>query len=350
MYDFHSLTLVTPLMMFLLWFLETGRIKSYWALLLPTLLVREDVAILLCFVGLYAILTRRPGWARLGWVTILVSITYFVVVKRFFMTSIDPLNGGPDSYGFAYYYEDLIPNKNGVGGLLVSFFSNPIFVLKTVLAEAKILYLLALFTPLAFAPLFARPGRVMLFWGLFFCLLASRAAVFSTHFQYSCIIIPIAFAIAPTALKQIEEGPFVQRHALDGPRYARALVAGAFVASLLASWKFGGIVENASFHGGFTPPARQLSEKDKETYAWIRTEVAKIPLQDSVGTTNRTGPHASNRPRAYHYGEHPEVEWAFIDENEAKSDDRHNKAVQKGDLELVSKHDHFAIYHRKKKP
>jgi hypothetical protein len=136
MYDFHSLTLVTPLIMFLLWFLETGRTKSYWALILPTLLVREDVTILLCFVGLYAILTRKPGWARLGWVTILISITYFVVVKRFFMTSIDPLNGGPDSYGFAYYYEDLIPNKNGVGGLLVSLFSNPIFVLKTVLAEA----------------------------------------------------------------------------------------------------------------------------------------------------------------------------------------------------------------------
>jgi hypothetical protein len=152
------------------------------------------------------------------------------------------------------------------------------------------------------------------------------------------------------ALKQIEEGPFVQRHGLDGPRYARALIAGALVASLLASWKFGGIFENASFHGGFTPPVRQLSEKDKETYEWIRTEVAKIPLQDSVGTTNRTGPHASNRPRAYHWGEHPEAEWAFVDENEAKGDDRFNKAVQRGDLELVSKHDRFVIYHRKKKP
>jgi uncharacterized membrane protein len=352
MYDFHSLTLVTPIALFLLYFLETGRLKSYAALLLPTLLVREDIAILLCFVGAYAIFTRRPALVRVGWITIFASVTYFVVVKRFFMTSIDPLNGGPNSYGFAYYYEDLIPNKNGEGGLLVSIFSNPVFVLKTVFAEAKILYLFALFSPLAFLPLCARPQRVMLVWGLFFCLLASRAAVFSTHFQYSCIIIPVAFASAPGALLQIEDGPFVARSGLEGLRFRRSLVAGAFVASVLCSWKFGGILDNASFHGGFTPPARTLTDKEKETYQWVRTEIAKIPLEDSVGLSNRTGAHASNRPRAYHYNEHPEADWAFIDENEVHGGelDRQKKALQRGELELVSRHDHFAIYHRTKKP
>jgi uncharacterized membrane protein len=191
----------------------------------------------------------------------------------------------------------------------------------------------------------------MLGWGLIFCLLASRSAVFSTHFQYSCILIPVAFAIAPTALRQIEDGSVVRRLGLDGRRFRRSVVFGAFVASMLTSWKFGGMFENATFHGGFGPAARTLTDKDRETYLWVRTEVAKIPLEDSVGLTNRTGPHASNRARAYHYHEHPEVDWAFVDDLELRGAelDRHNKAVQSGALELVSRHDHYSIYHRKKK-
>ncbi len=259
MYEFHSLTLVVPLMLWLLYFLESGRFKSYWLLLLPALLVREDVAILMCFVGLYAILSRRPRWTRLGWITILVSCVYFVVVKRFFMTSADVFNSGnKDAYSFAYYYDDLIPNHNGVGGMLISLLTNPVFVLKTTLGEPKILYLLTLFVPVVFLPFVARPGRVMLIWGLFFCLLASRGAVFSVHFQYSAIIIPIVFAVTPAALARVEDGGLVRVAGLDGARLRRSLLFAAFVASLLVSWKFGGLLENTTFRGGFTPPARAL--------------------------------------------------------------------------------------------
>jgi uncharacterized membrane protein len=350
MYEFHSLTLITPVALWMLYFLETGRHRAYWLLLLPTLLVREDIAILMCFVGGYAILSRRPGWARLGWITIAVSTIYFAIVKRFFMTSTDIFMSGKDSYSFAYYYDDLIPNHNSVAGLLVSLLTNPVFVLKTMLGEQKILYVLTLFVPLIFLPFFARPGRFMLAWGMLFCLLASRPAVYSIHFQYSCIIIPVAFAMLPEALRQIEEGRFVQARGLDGVRFRRALLAAGFATSLLISWKYGGILDNASFHGGFGPVARSLSEKDKETYAWIRSEVEKIPLEDSVGMTNRTGAHAANRRAAFFYPEHSDVDWVFIDETELRGGDldRHNKALQSGVLELVSKHDRFSIYRRKK--
>jgi uncharacterized membrane protein len=352
MYEFHSLTLIAPVALWMLYFLETGRHRAYWALLLPTLLVREDIAILMCFVGGYAILSRRRGWARLGWITILVSTIYFAVVKRFFMTSTDIFMSGKDSYSFAYYYDELIPNHNSVAGLLVSLLTNPVFSLKMMLVEQKLHYIVGLFVPLCFLPFFARPGRFMLSWGLLFCMLASRMAVFSIHFQYSCIIIPVAFALTPEALRQIEEGPFVRAHGLDGARYRRALLAAAFVMSLLTCWKFGGMVDNTSFHGGFSPPARTLTDKDKETYDWIRSEVAKIPLEDSVGMTNRTGAHAANRRAAFFYPEHSDVDWVFIDETELRGNDldRHNKAVQSGVFELVSRHDRFSIFKRKKPP
>jgi uncharacterized membrane protein len=346
MYEFHSLTLIAPVALWQLYFLEAGHKKLYWFFLLPTLLVREDIAILMCFVGGYAVLSRRPGWARIGWATALVSTVYFIVVKRFFMTSTDVFMSGPNSYSFAYYYDDLIPNHNGIAGMLMSLFSNPVFVLKTMLAEPKILFVFTLFVPLAFLPFLARPGRFMLSWGLAFCLLATRSAVYSIHFQYACIIIPVAFALVPEALKQVEDGPFVRAHGLDGPRFQRSLLAAAFVMSLLTSWKFGGILDNASFHGGFGPPARGLSEKDRETWAWIQGAVAKIPDDASVGTTNRAGAYVSSRREAYFFPEHTDVDWLFVDDNEVRSQE---KAIQ-GAFEQVDRHDRFVLYRRRKGP
>jgi hypothetical protein len=155
----------------------------------------------------------------------------------------------------------------------------------------------------------------------------------------------------PEALRQVEEGPFVRAHGLDGLRYRRALLFACLVMSLLASWKFGGISDNLSFHGGFGPPARALGDKDRETYAWLRAQVDKIPIHDSVAATNRTGAHISNRKGAYFYPEHSEVDWLVIEESEIRGADldRHNKAVQAGVFELVSRHDRFAVFRRKEK-
>jgi uncharacterized membrane protein len=350
MYEFHSLTLLTPVALTILYFLEAGDHRGYWLLLVPMLLVREDVSLLTCFIGAYAILSRRPQGARLGWITILICLVYFAIVKRFFMTSSDIFNSGKDSYSFAYYYEDLIPNHNGAKGFVISLLTNPIFVLKTALAEAKILYFLTLFLPLFFLPFFARPGRLMLAYGLFFCLLATRTAVFSVHFQYSSLLIPIAFALTPAALQQIEDGRLVRAAGLDGARYWRALLGAAFVASLLVSWKFGGILENATFRGGFAPVARTLSPKEKETIAWMQEQIGRIPESASVGTTNRVGAHVADRKDAVFYPEHVKVDYLFLDETELKSSDMEklNRSVRDGTFELVSRHEKLSVYRRKK--
>ncbi len=351
MYEFHSLALLTPVALWVLYTIEAGARRAYWLLLVPMLLVREDVPLLTCFIGAYSILSRRPGGARRGWITIVVCLAYFIVVKRVFMNSSDILNTGKESYSFAYYYEDLIPNHNGMKGFLLSLVTNPVFALKTAFAEAKVLYLLTLFLPLSFLPFFARPGRLMLGYGLFFCLLATRGAVFSVHFQYSSLLIPVAFALTPVALQQIGDGPFVRMTGLDGPRYWRGVLAAAFVASLLVSWKFGAVVNNATFRGGFSPVARSLSDKERDTYAWIRQQVDQIPSSASVGTTNRVGAFVADRREAFFFPEHQKADFLFLDENEVKGDgqDKLNKAVQAGVFELVSRHDRLSFYRRKKK-
>jgi uncharacterized membrane protein len=348
MYEFHSLSLIAPVLLTLLWLLEIGAYRAYYIVLAPALLCREDIALLMCFVGAYAIYTRKAKMVRLGWITILVSLVYFAVVKKFFMTSADIFMSGPEAYSFAYYYEDLIPNKNGLGGMLVTLATNPVFVIRNMLSEPKIHYMLVLFMPVLFLPAVAKPGRVMMLYGLLFTLLASRTAVYSPHFQYSCIILPVIFALTPTALRDIEDGRLSRALGLDGPRLSRALVAGAFTASLLVSWKFGGVLENTAFRGGFMKVSRSIDDKERETYAWVKENAAKIPRTAVVGTTNRLGAHVSNRRTAYFYPEHQNVDYLFIDEAELRGadTDRHRKAVAAGTFVLLARHQRLALYQR----
>ncbi|WP_437277087.1 DUF2079 domain-containing protein [Sorangium sp. So ce375] len=354
MYEFHSLALISPLVVWLLYFYETGRDRLYWVTLAVLLLCREDVALLMCFIGLYAIFDRRPGRTRLGRVTIATSLVYFVVVKLFFMTSAGIIMSGKDAYSFAYYYEELMPNRSGLGGMLVSLLTNPVFALKVLLEEPKILFLLQLFVPLCFLPFLAKPGRWMLAYGLLFCLLASRDAVFSIHFQYSSILFPIAFALTPIALKRVEGSAPAAYYGLDGRRLARALLAAMVVAAALMSWKFGGLVENASFRGGFSRVARKLTPDQEATYAWVRQQVEAIPPGAVVGATSKMGPHVSNRKEAYFYpGDRAAtVQYVLLDEAELKGKDleRHNAAVKRGELEEISRLKKMALFKRVKPP
>lgn len=353
MYEFHSLTLLSPLLLWVLYFLERGSFRAYFLMLIPTLLLREDVPLLLCFVGLYAIISRRPGYARVGWVTILVSLIYFVIAKVVLMPSPGIFMSGKEALSFAYYYEDLIPNKDGVKGLIVSVLTNPAYVLKHVFTEPKIRYFLTLFLPLAFLPFFARTSRVMLGYGMLFCFLATRTAVFSPAFQYSSVIFPVAFALVPTALRQIEDGRLPGALGLDGGRLSRSLLGAAFAASLLVSWKFGGILENEAFRGGFGRVTRRLSQEQQEVYAWVREAVERIPRGVSVGVTNRTGAHASNRKDVFFYpGQAVNQQWLLLDENELKDAERtkHQERVTRGEYALVSRYKNtkLALYERRK--
>jgi uncharacterized membrane protein len=346
MYEFHSLTLITPLLLWLLYFLEIGAMKRYFAVLVALLLCREDVSLLLCFVGGSAILSLRKDRIRAGSYTILLGIGYFILAKSAFMRS--TMLGG-----YSYYYEELIPEKKGVTQLLISLVTNPSFVFKLVLEEQKVIFLALLFLPLAFLPFAAKSGRIMLVYGFLFCLLASRDPVYSVHFQYTSVLFPIAFALTPAALQRIEDTGASALN-LSGPRLARALLGAGLVAGVLLGIKFGALAENASFRGGFNPVTRSLTKEQESRYAWLRQTIAKIPRNASVGATRKLGPHISNRSEAYiypykeGYPERP-ADYVIADEAELKDEalEAHRRALGRRELVEIARSGTFALFIRK---
>jgi len=316
MYEFHSLTLIAPLMLWLLFFLERRQWLGYGISMTLLLLCREDVPLLLCLVGVYGLLTRQAALVRAGWITILVSLVYMVSVRLLFMPSSAILNSGTKhAYSYEYYFRDLIPKGTGLRGLLSTFITNPVFVMEKAFANnKKILYLLQLLLPLGMLPLFAAKRRVMLLYGLGICLLASRPPVFSTHFQYSCTIFPIAFAILPSAIADMRNNGWQLRAlGIDSQRFSRAAVTFVLVATALSSFKFGGIVNNTAFKGGFARVTRTHSPATRKRYQAVRRMVDKIPPGASVAATNRLGPHISNRQHAYMLRQAKTTDYEFVD-------------------------------------
>ncbi len=351
MYEFHSLTLISPLLLWLLYFLETGATKRYYLTFVFLLLCREDVPLLLCFVGLYAILSGRPGAAKLGRNTIFFSIAYFIVAKGVFMHSRGLFNSGKNAYSYDYYYDQMNPGRKDIAGVLTSLFVNPIFALKIALDEPKVIWLCLIFLPLAFLPFFARKGRVMLIYGLMFTLLASRAPVFTVHFQYPSVIFPVAFMLTALTLRQVKEGSRSSYFDLEPKRLSNALLGAAFATTLLTSWKFGGILDNQSFKGGFVRVARGLNESQIANYEWVKQTSASIPKEARVAASPKLGPHISNRMAAYFYPERHDIDYIFVDEGELRGRelDRHKKIMSQKVWDEVARRGRMVLYKRRGK-
>ncbi len=345
LYEFHSLTLAPMPILWTLYCAIAEKRAAYWVALGAALLVREDVPLMMSMLGITLLLSSSPASRKRGLVTVLVCAVYFAVVKLVFMTSAGLVMSGQDSYSFGYYYQELIQGGKGMGSMLLSLLTNPAFVVAQVFEEPKMQFVVTVFLPLLFLPFFAKRRRLLLAYGLALTLLASRTAVFSTHFQYTSTLLPFAFAITPSAVKEVSEGALARLRGWDPVRAQRALVLACLVASACVSFKFGGIVENKTFRGGFHAVVRKLTPQQRELYAFVDEASRSIPKNRSVGVTNKLGPHVSNRRHVYFYGQRG-TDYVFVDETELKKDrkDKHKQAVDQGRLVEIMRKGTYALF------
>lgn len=330
LYDFHSLALAGPLVLSATAALELGALRIYWVFVALALLVREDVSLLLCGVGLYAILVHRRKVTGLA--TIGVCLAYFAFVKLFVM--LDPgifMQESSKTYGYAYYFKDMMGKDGGsVGDLVASLVGNPIFVIKHLTTDVKLQFFFLLFLPLLFVPLLGGRRIVVMLYGFAFLFLSSRRPVFSIHFQYTTVLYPLAFALVPSVLAELREARWVKAAVARPARLVVALVCGMVVATTALSAKFGALLPNASFKAGFTPLVREFTDRQAETYRWLTRKMAEVPRDASVSATNRLAPHLSNRDRIYHFPNSADYVFVYQPDIKGKGQSQLEKLKQSG--------------------
>lgn len=234
LYEFEMLRFSIPLLLFAFYYLEGGKLGFYWLCFVLSLLVREEVAITTCLLGLYTIVfMRQQRW--IGAVTMLVSVVYFLSVTQIVM----PLfrTGGSTEHVAAYWFAALGKTLPDVA---IGIITKPVVVLGLVTDPLKLTNLFMYGLPLLFLPVLAWPVLLIGLGNVGLNLL-SGTMVHTTYFLYYLsptipfIFIGLVKGVAMLGAK-LEKWKAAGKNKVDG---VSAVLCGLFAAAIVGNLFFG---------------------------------------------------------------------------------------------------------------
>ncbi len=338
MFDFHSLTMVIPTVVWLIYFVDSGSKVGIWVALGIMLITREDMPLLACFIGAYAILRRRHA---VGFAIVGISLSYLVFIKTTIMPDSGLLMDSKETTSFAHFFSEMIPHREeGIKGFVVTALTNPTYALDVLFKEARVFFGLVLFLPLLFLPLLGGRKRFMMLYGLAFLGLASRKYVYDLHFQYSSVLFPILLAATPDGLVNFTRSRIHDAFGIDRRRVPRVVMITMAFAMGLTSIKYGVMVPNRHFRAGWNTLNRKLKTK---RYEFLQELLQEIPDDAAVCASSSLGPHISDREKAFKWPACKDAEYALLRQGsfkKKKSKRRVERMIRQGRLvEIDADHD-----------
>ncbi len=205
-FDFHEISFLIPLLLAAFYFLEIG--KFWWSGIFLALAAstKEDAILVVLFVGIYLLLKRNPiskenppatWWTtqkKFGLGIILISLIYFFLTIHYLM----PALGGGLLRIDRYAHLGHTPQE-----IIINIVTQPSLFLKTIFQSAKIEYLIWLFLPVAFLPLFSGSALLLLIPGLLENLLTNFQSQFTGFYQYDAALIAGIFIASLYGLRKI---------------------------------------------------------------------------------------------------------------------------------------------------
>ena len=163
---------------------------------------------------------------------------------------------------------------------------NPLFVMKTLFTPQKLLYLLIIFSPLVFLPLFSWLGIFLLLPGLAENLLSNYPFQISGFYHYDAILIPGVFIGAVYALKY-------WREKWPGISKIKYLIIFAAALNFLVRSPLSPFLFPTEFF------------RDNPHWEALRKMTRLVPPNVSVTAPTNLIPHLTNREQIYMLGTEP---------------------------------------------
>jgi uncharacterized membrane protein len=332
--DFHPYAFAALFLLWAFYFLETPHVGLFGLSALLAVACKEDVALVVAMMGLYAaVFTRRRALglltfgAALGWYALAVLVTqpYF--------------SGGLDKQGWRY--EALawpLPE------LIQTIFTRPQVWVPYALLPAKRVYLMGLLWPFGFLPLFAPHVTGIALPAVMINLLSSFAAQHEPDlFQYNAAIVPFVALGTVRTVAWLTQWP-------ANPTWQRRL--GMLVTALL-------LIGSLSYHFGYghTPLAAHFHMPQCGVHCATRSElVARVAPEAPVAAQTTLVPHLSQRQFIIEYPHGLNVaNYVLLDVTSAHysiplTDDYHasiESLWSSGDFDLVAAKDGFLLFGRR---
>ena len=296
----HEYALLLPLLLWLLWALESNRKILPWVFVGLILCVRETCAIHLFAVGLYHLISNRKSREtehslkdsrRRGLWIMGISLVYFILA----MVLLTYLGKGTLITRFENVTGEFATD---FGTLLRELIYNPAIALYEMLTEAKLHYLLCLLLPLGLLPLFSPKKAGLVF--LLPLLLLNLLSDFPYHFNLDY---PNSFGVAAWGLYLTVEAlatmSAIPEKALTVKRLATAAVCCTLIIGGLRMAEF-------------TPFLTDTQNSQKEATA-ITQVLSGIEDDASVSASGYLLTSLAARPEIYTLSQKVETDYVVLD-------------------------------------
>lgn len=316
-YDLHENKFLPLLLLSTVCCYESGRFPLTFLFAGLTLLVKEDAPVYVAVLGLYLALDRRD-WKR-GATLFLGAVAYFI----FALTLLESFGTG----AMTWRYENI--SKDGLIGVLIAVFAEPMRVIAECLTAEKLVFVLQMLLPLLFLPLITkRPARLLLLIPLILVnLMTDYQYQYSVRFQYTYGSGALLFYAAVLNLADLPE--HIGYQTLCGAAMASLLLFTSV--DLPYTWLVPSYIQNA------------------ETRETIGDALTLIPADASVAADTFLVAHLAKRDLIFEYPSKNKTEYLVFDLRSGDDDAKARKlasAERKGYQLLTKTENVIAVYRR----
>ena len=205
LYGIAYIELCLPLFLWLFYFFEKNKNLFFIIFLLLCLIIREEVALVTSFFGIYMLTKKRY---LIGVVTIVLSLVYFYVVISIIMPS---FRDGYETHLANILYQHL---GNSYSEIVANIFFNPIDTLNKIVNAPRIGSLIMFLIPLLFTPLIEISVFLVATPNLAMTFLSNSITHSSFILYYLSPTIPVLFYSAILGINRVAKWQFINKTAL----------------------------------------------------------------------------------------------------------------------------------------
>lgn len=296
-YDFHENKFLVPILMWLIYFIESKRLIGIGIFSVLTLLVKEDAAIYVACLGLFLLFGRSAKREKkTGIFMIIGAVIYFFIVYSFLST------GGEGA--MINRYGNFINAGGGVTDIIVTIFKNPAYFVSQIINTKKIEALLWYFVPVLFIPFMSKKVStyILLIPALVMTFMTSNPYQSTIDYQYSQA--PVVFILYVVILYFAGELTNTYSSLDESKRHFNTLAVMIVVASAVM---FSSIVGSKKFY-------IDEYETNKTKFLEVESILESIPEDASVLASSFYATHLTNREQLYKYPyeEDEAIEFEYI--------------------------------------
>jgi uncharacterized membrane protein len=298
-FDFHPVTLATPLLLWCVWAIEARRPVLVAVFATLSVLTKEEVGIAVAGLGLWVLIhhrrTRTALWLIVGglvWTAICVGI----ILPHFAPGGASP---------FISRYGDVGSTS---GSIIKSLLIHPGHSLRLLFSTSRLNYLWQLLFPLALLPLLAPLILIAIVPELLLNMLSNDATQYSIYYQYTAVITPFLIVamiggIAGARRFAGTQGRFSARPAV--------VITALLATSLITGFLHGPVPIGKLIPGGSTRQSGQYSVTAHDTA--MAHAISMIPAGVPVSASDPAGGRLSDRLHIYTWPVIGDAQWVVVD-------------------------------------